>query len=36
MENVLKAGGEQNSYKYEMEVGLEASNIGTNESINKN
>jgi hypothetical protein len=36
MENVLKVRREQQSYRREMEVGLEATNIGTKESINKN
>jgi hypothetical protein len=36
MENVFKVRGEQKSYRREMEVGLEATNIGTKESMNKN
>jgi hypothetical protein len=36
MENVFKLRGEQKSYRREIEVGLEATNIGTKKSINKN
>jgi hypothetical protein len=36
MENVFKVRREKKSYRREMEVGLEETNIGTKESINKN
>jgi hypothetical protein len=35
VENVFKVRGEQKRYRFEMEIGLEATNIGTNESIYK-